>query len=483
MNTTGQEPQVIAQPSPHPGAEPSREPQTRSFWRALAWAAAAVAAFHLAYGLPRFAWCIAFYLLGLCQIARGTSVRQAFYLGLGVGFFTAAPQLICFWNIFGVSAIALWVVLAFWTGLFTALARTAFVRFEGRRGPLLFPMLWTGLEYFRSELYYLKFSWLNIGYAFPKSALFPLYKSLGMYGVGFALVAIIATLSTLKPKKGAVMAIRIALLLLVMLFLQAYWAGTRSRSTAVNVAGMQMEFPSERELLTGLDRLIAGAPEAQLLLLSEYTLDGPPPEKLLNWCREYSRYLVVGGKEPAPNKNYYDTAFVIGPSGSVVFKQVKCVPIQFFNDGLPATEQKLWDSPWGKIGICICYDLSYTRVTDRLVRMGAQALVVPTMDVIDWGKRQHELHARVAPIRAAEYGVPIFRVASSGISQLIDRTGTEQAAGAFPGESQIIKGQMLLARPGTLPVDRWLGPLCSIGVGAFVTWLMVERRRQPGAKQ
>jgi apolipoprotein N-acyltransferase len=54
------------------------------------------------------------------------------------------------------------------------------------------------------------------------------------------------------------------------------------------------------------------------------------------------------------------------------------------------------------IGICICYDLSYSRVTDRLLRLGAQALIVPTMDLIDWGRRQHELHARVAPMRAAE---------------------------------------------------------------------------------
>ncbi len=32
----------------------------------------------------------------------------------------------------------------------------------------LIPIIWTGLEYFRSELYYLKFSWLNIGYALPE---------------------------------------------------------------------------------------------------------------------------------------------------------------------------------------------------------------------------------------------------------------------------------------------------------------------------
>ena len=97
------------------------------------------------------------------------------------------------------------------------------------------------------------------------------------------------------------------------------------------------------------------------------------------------RYLVVGGKDPAPKNNYYDTDFVVGPNGDIVFRQGKSVPIQFFKDGLPAPKQELWNSPWGKIGFCVCYDLSYTRVIDPLVKMGAQLIIVPTMDVVDWG--------------------------------------------------------------------------------------------------
>ena len=120
---------------------------------------------------------------------------------------------------------------------------------------------------------------------------------------------------------------------------------------------------------------------------------------------------------PSSRRTFYNTAFVIDPRGEVVFRQAKCVPIQFFKDGLPALEQRVWDSPWGKIGFCICFDLSYRRVADALIRSGAQALIVPTMDLAEWGAHQHRLNARIAPIRAAEYGIPIFRLASSGISQ------------------------------------------------------------------
>jgi apolipoprotein N-acyltransferase len=157
----------------------------------------------------------------------------------------------------------------------------------------------------------------------------------------------------------------------------------------------------------------------------------------------------------------------------VVFRQVKSVPIQFFKDGLPAPDQKVWDSPWGKLGICVCYDLSYTRVVDRLAQLGAEGIVVPTMDVAEWGGRQHQLHTRIAPVRAAEYGVPIFRVCSSGISQLVDRAGGVIASAPFPGEFATISGNLRLERRGTLPVDRVIAPISTLLTALFIGWMLI----------
>jgi apolipoprotein N-acyltransferase len=142
---------------------------------------------------------------------------------------------------------------------------------------------------------------------------------------------------------------------------------------------------------------------------------------------------------------------------------------------LPAPEQRLWNSPWGKIGICVCYDLSYTRVTDRLVRLGAQAMIVPTMDVADWGENQHKMHARVARLRAAEYGIPIFRLASSGISQWVDPSGSEIATAPWNGDGAILSAVFELGRAGRLPLDRWLAPICT-GVTVLLILLFAARR-------
>jgi len=252
----------------------------------------------------------------------------------------------------------------------------------------------------------------------------------------------------------------------------------RKPGKPVEVAGVQLEFPAEHEVISALDKLLEAKPETQIIVLCEYAFLSPIPDKVKLWCKEHQRFLVAGGKDPLPSGDFYDTAFVIGTNGDIVFKQGKSVPVQFLKDGLPAKEQKLWESPWGKIGICICYDLSYTRVTDRLVRLGAQAMIVPTMDVVEWGKHEHELHARVARVRAAEYGIPIFRVASSGISQLVYGSGIEQASAGFPGQNEMLSGKLPVNQPGSMPIDRWLGP-ASVGVSSLIILFLVARRVPP----
>jgi apolipoprotein N-acyltransferase len=211
-----------------------------------------------------------------------------------------------------------------------------------------------------------------------------------------------------------------------------------------------------------------------LVVLSECTFDGPVPAAVKAWCRDNGRYLIVGGKDPAPGASFYNTAYVVGPGGDVVFRQVKAVPIQFFKDGLRAPEQKLWNSPWGKIGICICYDLSYTRVTDRLVKLGAEAIIVPTMDMADWGQAQHELHARIAPVRATEYGLPLFRLASSGISQLVDRAGRVKATAPCLRDGAMVAGTLEMRGGGRRPLDRWLAPFSTALTVAMMTWFAIR---------
>ena len=454
--------------------------QGLSFAAHIGWSLVALVSFHAAQNLG-IGWLLIPCGYALIELSRAASSRKVFYPMLALGFLFYAPQLGFFWSIFQQAAIVLWLVLAFWIALFGLTLRLVRIRFGNGWMLALAPFIWTGLEYFRSELYYLRFGWLTFGMAGNQMPGFDL-SQLGVFGCGLVFV----TLAAVHQRFGFCKTIiRIMYLTVIFLLVQLILPvilplGGRDihgRAARIPVAGIQLEFPNDHQVLSTLNQARTKFPDTRLFMLSEYTFQTPPPQSVRDWCASNQVHLVVGGMEPLSNTNYYNTAYVIGTNGNIVFQQGKSVPIQFFKDGLPAPERKVWDSPWGKLGILTCYDLSYTRVVDDFVKQGAIALLNPTMDVSDWGEQQHKLHSRVAPMRAAEYGIPIFRVASSGISQIVARTGRVLASAPFPGDGEIIAGQLPLNAKPNLPLDRWLAPMCvGIAVLAFVASLIPRRK-------
>jgi apolipoprotein N-acyltransferase len=442
------------------------------------WVVLAAGSFHVAYLSAATSWVIFVYFLALLRLSASGSGRKAFYGGLVVGLLIAIGRLDFFWRIFSFAAVALWLVYAFWIAAFVACARLSRQRFPFPWILLGMPFLWCGMEYFRSELYYLRFTWLTPGLAFGLDPAQAPLRFLGTYGLGFFLMSFACGAEGMweASKPFAIVILIVGALAIRGLACIPLPQTDPARVTELRIAGIQLEFPSEKEVIAWLNELDRRQPDAGLLVLSEYTFTTEIPETVKRWCREHHRYLIIGGREPVSATRFYNTAFVISPSGEIEFQQAKRVPIQFFDDGLPAPQQALWRSPWGPIGICICYDLSYVRVTDRLIQLGAQLLIVPTMDVADWGYRQHKLHGRIGPVRAAEYQIPIFRLASSGISQAIDPAGHLVASAPFPGNASIIAASLPLRHSGRRPVDRWLAPF-STAVSGLLLMASIRKRR------
>ncbi len=479
--------------------------------------AGAVASFHLAFMVPALCWLVLAYLGCLFTLRRLATARQAFYVGLVIGLGVFVPQMGFLWTIFRAAAIPLWLILALFHAAFLLLLNRVEFRLGTKWAVVLAPVLWCGIEYFRSEVWWLRFAW------FTPAGCLPLWISqanlfwFGCYGTGLLLafaggqLAVAGSNSdpSMRPRAWAGFCVTVSSFGFVFLLdaLSSFGPSTR-----LKVAGLQLEFPGAPEVLLGLDKLSKSHPKAELLMLSEYSFDGPPPESVKAWCQRSGKWLVVGGKQPiepgsrrgdeaespthaplrlltsaATKERFYNTAFVISTNGEVVFTQAKSRPIQFFADGEPAPSQRVWDSPWGKLGIAICYDASYRQVTDELIRQDADALLIPTMDVSEWGEYQHRLNARMARIRAAEYRVPIFRVASSGISQIISRDGREIATAPFPGQGEMIAGELRWsANGGSVPLDAWLAPVCTWATGGIMLWLGTldwrERRQRKAAK-
>ena len=447
-------------------------------------AAGTVGAFHLARLGGICTSFLALHLSGLLFLRTLPSARLAFYVTLLVGVGMYAPPLAFFYGLFGPPAVLFWLLLAIWPAAFVVLVRSI-EKSEGRTYALLIsPLLWTCLEYIRCEVWWLRFSWLSVGSLLEVLGPFA-WQTLGVYGLGTLAMGLVALEQGLggRARPWQRLLILVTSVVLIAQFFRVPTPPSIAKQSPLRFAAVQLEFPGFPELLEALNRVAVEKPDAELVLLPEYALDGPVPEALREWCRRHRKWLVVGGKEPMDSTNYFNTAYVLGTNGATVFQQAKSRPIQFFKDGQPANSQQVWDSPWGKLGIAICYDASYRQVMDELLRQGAAAFVILSMDVVDWGKTEHLLNAQQARLRCLESGIPMVRVGSSGISQWISATGKELATAEFPGPGAILSGALEIPDlPGTRPWDSWFAPLCAeagkagLCIGAFQVFLSFFRR-------
>ena len=409
----------------------------------------------------------------LFLLARVATPRRAFYGGLVAGLAVYVPHLWFFATLFGAAAVPIWVITSLPVAAFVLLSHLADRRWGGTVALWLTPLLWTGVEFFRSELYALRFAWLLPGQAVALAPGAWLLGTVGVYGLGLA-CAVAASLVIARPWACRVIGGGLTVALAVAM-------STPSPSVVptpmpLHVAGVQLEFPAPAEAAAVIDQLAFDHPEAQVLVVSEYTFLGPVPNEVRDVVRKHQRYLVAGAERVLGDGRYYDVAVVVGPDGRDVFEQAKSVPVQFTTDGLAAESRRVWPSPWGPIGLAVCYDVSYARVMDDFVRLGARGLIVPTMDVARWGGYERRyLHGRLAPVRSAEYGIPVFGVWSSGESQLTDRAGHVIASAGYPGDGEQIAGPFDVSGAGHVPPDR---PVAWAAVGvtaATVLALLIGR--------
>jgi predicted amidohydrolase len=116
-------------------------------------------------------------------------------------------------------------------------------------------------------------------------------------------------------------------------------------------------------------------------------LEGPVHEKLGAKAREYKTYLVVPMvlAEDETKGIYSNSAVLLDRAGNVAGIYRKVHPVAALGtDSLeggitPGREFPVFGCDFGKLGIQICYDLSYEDGWNVLARKGAEIVAVPTM--------------------------------------------------------------------------------------------------------
>ena len=199
----------------------------------------------------------------------------------------------------------------------------------------------------------------------------------------------------------------------------------------------------ERNLETCLARLdAAAAAGAQLLVLPEcvipgYMFDsaaeampfaeeipGPSTEALAAACSRLGAHVVCGLLE-REGDNLYNAAVLVGPDGLIGNYRKTHLPFLGVDRFVvPGDELLVYDTPLGRIGLEICYDLRFPEVTRTLALAGADIVAHPTAFPVA-ARIQTEL---ITLARAAENRIYLLTA---------NRCGKERGA-EFCGWSQIV---------------------------------------------
>jgi apolipoprotein N-acyltransferase len=351
-----------------------------------------------------------------------TTPRRAFYLGMLHGLIGYGASLYWLYHIFAVAAFPLYAILALFTALFCLLSN-GFVKHTPSVALqiLLAATLWTGIEFFRSELYFLRFPWIT-----PGSALGPTYLSpiLGVYGTSFL---VMAASSAFLQRRTFPVAI---LLSLGVISLGLFRPGRVEpvEEGALTVTVVQ----SEDCILESYVKLTRSARKESpdLIVWPEYSLPYDVRQNeidfaaLTSLCAEMDAILVVGTKTVigSGDKDWYNTALVLDQHG-VLGEYYKARPVHFFNDGIPGRSFTPVRTELGTFGTPICFDGDYSEVTRKMTMLGAEFFAAPIFDAQSWSAHQHVQHALLFRLRAAENARWFACAASSGVSQIIDPHG------------------------------------------------------------
>ncbi|MGB0993390.1 MAG: apolipoprotein N-acyltransferase [Akkermansiaceae bacterium] len=406
---------------------------------------------------------------------RGTKASHALYLGILHGAIFYGVTMSWLWDVF---AEARWLfaplimIMALFTGMFARGFSVACSRYGmGWVTPVFASIWWLGVEFFRCDIFYLKFPWMTPGMGLGPTWLSPI---IGVHGASL-LVIFGAALMCSRRRQSVVGSVILSLMLV-----SAWWQGKREVSAAdtVRVAAVQSE-SIDIDQYEKLTRATA-VDKPDIIIWPEHSLPIDLRRNKYQWpqmlklAKETESILVVGTRTDHESGGWYNTALTFNGEG-VLGEHFKNHPVHFFDDGVAGTEAKAVATPVGKTGTPICFDSDYQDVIRRMVSDGAEFLTIPSMDAIHWGEKEHYQHAELFRHRAAENGRWIMVAASSGMTQVLDPNGNRVA------ELPIIDQGVLtyeLGKSNDVTIYNragWLLPWAAMGIAIlWVIWIGVQ---------
>ncbi|HMQ32495.1 MAG TPA: nitrilase-related carbon-nitrogen hydrolase [Chloroflexaceae bacterium] len=127
--------------------------------------------------------------------------------------------------------------------------------------------------------------------------------------------------------------------------------------------------------------------------------------------------LTPGAERPLENK-----IVLVTPAGEIGFEYLKAFPVpggEAAGSVLGEARLPTLDTPYGRIGAVICFDMDHHAYIRQAAAQGVDILFAPANT---WPEVA-ETHAAMARVRAIENGVSLLRPASNGVSIAADPYG------------------------------------------------------------
>jgi nitrilase len=189
--------------------------------------------------------------------------------------------------------------------------------------------------------------------------------------------------------------------------------------------------------------VLMGKQEQERLAIAESAGDGPIQQFLQQQAQKYKVWIVAGTipiRSDDPD-HAYATSFLYNAQGDVVARYDK---IHLFDAMVgenrdtytesaatkPGAQPVVVDTPFGRLGMSVCYDLRFPELYRRLSAEGAQILVVPSAFTEITGKAHWDVLLRARAIEnlcyvvaAAQGGYHVNGRTTYGHSMVVDYWG------------------------------------------------------------
>jgi predicted amidohydrolase len=121
-------------------------------------------------------------------------------------------------------------------------------------------------------------------------------------------------------------------------------------------------------------------------------------------AKKYQMTIIPGAFYEKIKRNITISSPVIGPKGDIIGKQEKIHPFDYEKNTItPGREAKIFNTAC-KFGVVICYDMVFPKISETLVKKGAQIIFSPSRIV----KRGINPWATYVQVRSLENRVPIL---------------------------------------------------------------------------